>query len=72
VPDITFSDRMTIELGGKTVELIYAGRSHSDNLIVVRFPEQRAVFTVDFISVARLSACTVAAIDGVQLVRPPG
>ena len=54
VPDITFSDKMTIELGGKTVELIYPGRSHSDNLIVVRFPEERAVFTVDFISVERL------------------
>lgn len=54
VPDITFGDRMTIELGGQTVELIYPGRSHSDNLIVMRFPEQRAVFTVDFISVKRL------------------
>jgi glyoxylase-like metal-dependent hydrolase (beta-lactamase superfamily II) len=54
VPDITLSDKMTIELGGKTVELIHPGRSHSDNLIVVRFPEERAVFTVDFISVERL------------------
>jgi glyoxylase-like metal-dependent hydrolase (beta-lactamase superfamily II) len=54
VPDITFSDEMAIELGGKTVELIYPGRSHSDNLIVMRFPEERAVFTVDFISVKRL------------------
>lgn len=54
VPDITFSDRMTIELGGKRVELIYPGLSHSDNLIVLHFPEERAVFTVDFISVGRL------------------
>ena len=54
VPDITFADRMTIELGGQTVELIYPGRSHSDNLIVMHFPEQRAAFTVDFISVKRL------------------
>ena len=54
VPDITFADRMTIELGGKTVELIYPGRSHSDNLIVMHFPEERAAFTVDFISVKRL------------------
>ncbi len=38
VPDVTFSDRMTIELGGKVVELIYVGRSHSDNLIVMHFP----------------------------------
>jgi glyoxylase-like metal-dependent hydrolase (beta-lactamase superfamily II) len=54
VPDITFSNEMVIELGGKTVELIYSGRSHSENLIVMRFPEERAVFTVDFISVKRL------------------
>ena len=31
VPDITFSDRMTLELGGKQVELIHVGRNHSDN-----------------------------------------
>ena len=54
VPEITFSDRMTIELGGKTVELIYPGLSHSDNLIVMHFPAERAVFTVDMISVKRL------------------
>ena len=54
VPDITFSHQMTVELGGKTVELLYPGRSHSDNLIVMRFPEERAVFVVDFISVKRL------------------
>jgi len=54
VPDITFSERMTIELGGKVVELLYLGRSHSDNLIVMHFPEQRALFAVDFVSVDRL------------------
>lgn len=53
-PDLTFSDEMTIELGGKVVELSYLGRSHSDNLIVMNFPEERALFTVDFISVKRL------------------
>ncbi len=54
VPDITFSDRMTIELGGKRVELSYVGRGHSDNMVVMRFPAERALFTVDFISVKRL------------------
>jgi glyoxylase-like metal-dependent hydrolase (beta-lactamase superfamily II) len=54
VPQLTFEHRMNIELGGKTVELIYPGRSHSDNLIAMRFPEERAVFAVDFISVKRL------------------
>jgi len=51
VPDIAFSDRLIIELGGKTVELIYVGRNHSDNSIVMRFPAERALFAVDFIPV---------------------
>ena len=54
VPELTFSERMTIELGGKRVELIYPGPSHSDNLIAIYFPDERAVFTVDMISVKRL------------------
>ena len=54
VPDITFSDRMTVELGGKRVELIYTGRNHSDNSIVMLFPDERTLFAVDFVSVKRL------------------
>ena len=54
VPDITFNDKLTIELGGKSVDLAYVGRSHSDNMIVMHFPAERAVFTVDFVSVKRL------------------
>jgi glyoxylase-like metal-dependent hydrolase (beta-lactamase superfamily II) len=60
VPDVTFSDELTIELGGKTVDLIFPGRSHSDNLIVMLFPEERVAFTVDFISVKRLPYQTLA------------
>jgi glyoxylase-like metal-dependent hydrolase (beta-lactamase superfamily II) len=60
VPDITFSDRMTITLGGKTVELSYLGRSHSDNMIVMNFPGERRLFTVDFISVKRLPYKTLS------------
>ena len=51
VPDLTFSDQMTIELGGQTVELTYVGRSHSDNMIVMRFPAERVLFAVDFIPI---------------------
>ncbi len=51
IPDITFSDRLTLELGGKTVELAYTGRNHSDNMIVVRFPAERILHAVDFIPV---------------------
>jgi glyoxylase-like metal-dependent hydrolase (beta-lactamase superfamily II) len=58
-PDVTFSDAMTIELGGHKVNLIYPGKSHSDNLIVMHFPAERAVFTVDFISVKRVAYKTL-------------
>ncbi len=59
VPDVTFSDRMTIELGGKKVELIYLGPSHSDNLIVMLFPAERVVFAVDIIAVKTLAFRTL-------------
>jgi glyoxylase-like metal-dependent hydrolase (beta-lactamase superfamily II) len=51
LPNVTFTDKMTIELGGTVVELIYTGRNHSDNSIVMRFPRERLLFAVDFIPV---------------------
>ncbi len=51
VPQVTFKKRLTITLGGKTVELSYLGRNHSDNMIVMRFPAERTLFAVDFIPV---------------------
>jgi len=51
VPRITFKKQMTLELGGKTVELRYLGKNHSDNMIVMGFPEERTLFAVDFIPV---------------------
>lgn len=50
-PQVTFSERLTIELGGTVVELAYVGRNHSDNSIVMRFPKERLLFAVDFIPV---------------------
>jgi glyoxylase-like metal-dependent hydrolase (beta-lactamase superfamily II) len=55
VPQIVFSDRMIITLGGKLVELIYLGKNHSNNSIVLRFPEERALFAVDFIPVQAIA-----------------
>jgi glyoxylase-like metal-dependent hydrolase (beta-lactamase superfamily II) len=50
-PQVTFTDRMVIELGGSAVELSHVGRNHSDNSIVMRFPAERILFAVDFIPV---------------------
>jgi glyoxylase-like metal-dependent hydrolase (beta-lactamase superfamily II) len=54
VPDLTFSDRLTVELGGKKVELIYLGKNHSNNSIVMRFPDEKVLFAVDFVPVKSL------------------
>jgi glyoxylase-like metal-dependent hydrolase (beta-lactamase superfamily II) len=54
MPRVIVKDRMTLELGGKTVELLYLGRNHTDNMLVLRFPAERAVFAVDFAPVHRL------------------
>jgi glyoxylase-like metal-dependent hydrolase (beta-lactamase superfamily II) len=51
VPQVTFSDRLTLELGGTVLELVYVGKNHSDNSIVMRFPRERLLFAVDFIPV---------------------
>ena len=55
VPDITFEDELTIELGGKTVKLTFVGRNHSDNSIVMSFPAERTLFAVDFIPVKQVA-----------------
>ncbi len=54
-PDIIFDDRMSIELGGKTVELIYLGHGHSDNLLAIHYPDERAMLTVDLLLIDRVS-----------------
>jgi cytochrome c553 len=53
-PNLTFSDRATITLGGKSVNLIYIGKSHTDNLIVVHYPDERAVLAVDSLWIDRV------------------
>ena len=53
-PDLVFSEKKTIELGGKEVQLIYPGPNHTDDLILMYFPEEKVVHTVDFITVDRL------------------
>ena len=54
-PDLVFSDRVTIRLGGKQVNLIYIGKSHTDNLIVVHYPAERAVLAVDSLWIDRVA-----------------
>jgi glyoxylase-like metal-dependent hydrolase (beta-lactamase superfamily II) len=49
IPTLAFDDFMTLTLGGKTVELYYVGLGHSDNNLLLVYPEQRLAFGTDFI-----------------------
>jgi glyoxylase-like metal-dependent hydrolase (beta-lactamase superfamily II) len=49
-PDLYFSDRMTLTLGGKTIELLHPGKNHGNDMTVVFFPEERVVFATDMIA----------------------
>lgn len=50
-PTVTFTDRMTIELGGDrgTVDLAYMGRGHTRGDIVAWMPQQRVMFAGDLV-----------------------
>jgi len=49
LPTLTFTDRMTIDLGGETVELIYVAPSHTSGSILVHLPRHKLLFSGDVI-----------------------
>ena len=48
-PDLVYSQRMKLVLGGQTVELIHPGQNHAVDATVMYFPAERAVFATEFI-----------------------
>lgn len=54
IPSETVDERRTLELGGTRLELIYTGRNHSDNSLVMLLPKEKILFAVDFIPVKSL------------------
>lgn len=50
-PELFYSDRMTVTLGGQRVELLHPNPAHSDDMTVLYFPEQRVAFGVDYINI---------------------
>ena len=47
LPDITFTDRMTIHLGGETVEFIYVVPSHTTGSVLTYIPRHKILFSGD-------------------------
>ncbi len=50
VPLVTYQEFMSIDLGGRDIELHYVGANHKDNSTVVFVPDVRVAFAVDFVS----------------------
>lgn len=58
-PEVTFTDGLTLHFGGRTIELHYLGKSHSDNMVVTYLPAERIAFAVDFVSNDRVGYQTL-------------
>ncbi len=44
LPDVTFDSMLTLNLGGRTVELLYLGAGQNPGDTFVRFPQERVLF----------------------------
>ena len=45
LPDVTFDSKMTLTLGGRTIELLYMGPGQNPGDTLVYFPKERVIFT---------------------------
>jgi len=52
--DVTFADNYTLELGGLTFEIVYAGQAHTPGDSFVWLDEKDTVFTGDIVYVERI------------------
>jgi glyoxylase-like metal-dependent hydrolase (beta-lactamase superfamily II) len=49
-PDLVVTDSGgKLELGGTTLELLYLGKNHGDNSLIMRLPKEKIIFVVDFL-----------------------
>lgn len=48
-PTMTFSDRMSVWLGSRRVDLMHPGRAHTAGDIVIHVPDQNVMFTGDIV-----------------------
>ncbi len=54
IPDLVVDDRAVLALGGTRLELIYTGRNHSDNSLVMLLPKEKLLFVVDFLAIEQV------------------
>ena len=50
IPDLVVDDSGgKLELGGTTLVLLYLGKNHGDNSLIMRLPKEKIIFVVDFL-----------------------
>lgn len=49
-PNVTFAERLSFDIGNRTIELHYLGRGHTDNMAVAFLPDVGVAFAVDFVA----------------------
>ena len=50
VPEVTFSDRYTLEVGGERAELAWHGSNHSPDNIYIHFPDHDTLMFIDVVN----------------------
>ena len=50
VPEVTFEDSLTLEVGGDRVELSYHGPNHSPDNIFIHFPDHDTLMLIDIVN----------------------
>ena len=51
IPDVAVDDRHNVTLGDVKLELYYVERNHPDDSLVMRVPQDRIMFAVDFLPI---------------------
>jgi glyoxylase-like metal-dependent hydrolase (beta-lactamase superfamily II) len=69
LPDLTFSQDLEINLGGKNIILRHLGTAHTDNLVSVHFPSEKAVIMIDAGMIRRVAYKTFRVTNVRKLVK---
>jgi glyoxylase-like metal-dependent hydrolase (beta-lactamase superfamily II) len=69
LPDITFPDSMTLDLGDTKFEMIYFGKAHSNSDIVIYIPELKLLFTGDLFSKYGRPGINLSEIDEIRCLQ---
>ncbi|MFC2139806.1 MBL fold metallo-hydrolase [Bacteroidota bacterium] len=51
LPTMTFNDRLYLDMGDVTLQLMYFGKAHSDNDIVIYIPEEKLLMSGDLFNI---------------------